>query len=127
MANQVNVEQRKMIKVSAWNVHSSNILKTAVTDLLFALDDGQSFSHQFLVDATQVGHFLLAFVMNVHAAFCTGDTVYHAITPETQETIVFNKPHSSDSVFLLMRKAFLLIFPADIVTHRFLKKEDVKS
>lgn len=42
-----------------------------VSDLLFALDDGQSFSHQLLVDPAQVGYFLLAFVVHIHAAFCT--------------------------------------------------------
>lgn len=50
------------------------------SDLLFALDDGQSFSHQFLVDPTEVGYFLLAFVMDVHATLCTEATVHHVIT-----------------------------------------------
>lgn len=40
------------------------------SDLLFALDDCESFSHQFLVHPAEVGHFLLALMMNVHAAFC---------------------------------------------------------
>lgn len=42
--------------------------------LLFTLDDGQSFSHQFLVDPTEVGYFLLAFMMDVHATLCTENT-----------------------------------------------------
>jgi len=43
------------------------------SDLLLAFDDGQSFGHQLLVDAAEVGHFLLALVMNVHAALCTAE------------------------------------------------------
>lgn len=44
------------------------------SDLLFSFDRGQGFSHQFLVDSTQVGHLFLALVMNVHTALCTGNT-----------------------------------------------------
>lgn len=39
-------------------------------DLLFGLNDGQGFGHQFLVDPAEVRHFVLAFVMDVHAALC---------------------------------------------------------
>lgn len=51
------------------------------SNLLFTLNDGQSFGHQFLVDPAEVGYFLLAFMMNVHATLCTEDSVidYHAI------------------------------------------------
>lgn len=48
--------------------------KICCPDLLFALDDGQSLSHQLLVDAAEVGYFFLAFMMDVHATLCTENT-----------------------------------------------------
>lgn len=53
-------------------------LNELLLDLLFSLDDGQSFSHQLLVDPAEVGYFLLAFMMDVHAAFCTGSSALAA-------------------------------------------------
>lgn len=56
---------------------AGNILKEQKicwSDLLFALDGGQSFSHQFLVDPAEVGYFLLAFMMDIHATLCTENT-----------------------------------------------------
>ncbi len=50
------------------------------SDLLCTLNHGQSFSHQFLVDPTEVCHFLLAFMMDVHAAFCTENSVVTVCT-----------------------------------------------
>lgn len=60
-------------KNSAWTY------RMTWSDLLLDLNDGQSFCHQFLVDPAEVGHFLLAFVVNVHAAFCTNKTKHKPV------------------------------------------------